>query len=341
MIQDLKKEFSLFKLLVVLLIVAVSIYLLQILWQFLGNFSDIIVILVMAWLLSFILEPVVDLISKLSKLPKVWSALLTYLIFAAIFSVGIFFFIPQVISQFESLSKIVPQYLVSYPKFVQTWNNTLTNSLDTIISIIPSLATIFINIVLILFLSFYLIIDKEKINEEIYKLSPKSWHKNLIFIQKVINETFSAFLQIQVIFGVIIGFVTWIVLRLFSIDFAASIALLAGILTIIPLIGPLLALIPPVFVTLAIDPNNLNQAILIFAILILVQQIIFNFVGPKLMGRAFKLHPIIVFLSIILGFKIAGALGAIFIVPVLGIFVIVLKELGSYFINPPASSDKK
>lgn len=339
--KDLKKEFTPVKLLVILLSIAISIYLLQIFLQFVANFSDIIAMLVIAWLLSFVLEPVVDLVSKFLKLPKIWSALLTYLFFAIIFTVGIFVFIPQIIGQFESLSKIIPQYLISYPKFVQTWNNTVTNSFDSIINFIPSLATIFVNIILVLFLSFYFIVDKEKINDELYKLSPKSWHENLRFIQKVIDETFAAFLQIQVIFGIILGVATWIVLRISGIDFAASIAFLAGILTIIPLIGPLLALVPPVFIALATNPANPSQAFLIFAVLILIQQVIFNFVGPNLMGKAFKLHPIIVFLSIIIGFKIAGVLGAIFIVPILGIFVIVLKELGHYFINPPDSSDKK
>jgi predicted PurR-regulated permease PerM len=76
------------------------------------------------------------------------------------------------------------------------------------------------------------------------------------------------------------------------------------------------------------------EAILTFVVLILIQQVIFNVFGPKLMGRVFKLHPIVVFLSIILGFKVAGPLGAVFVVPVLGIFVIVLRELGHYFINP-------
>ena len=341
MLEEIKKEFNLFKLLVLLLTIAVSIYLLQISWQFLGNFSDIIAIMVLAWLLNFILEPLVNIVEKFIKLPKVWSAILVYVFFTLLFSVMIFIFIPIISSQFQSLSKIIPSYLISYPKFIQTWNNAVTNSFDTIIFILPSLATIFINIILILFLSFYLIVDKNKINEEIYKLSPKSWHTHLKFIQKVIDDTFSSFLQIQVIFGIIAGFSTWIVLTLFGVNFAASISLISGVLTIIPLIGPILALIPPILVVLATNPNNTTLAVLILAILLLIQQVIFNFIGPKLMGKAFRLHPIIVFLSIILGFKIAGPLGAIFVVPVLGIFVIVLKELGHYFINPEETSDKK
>lgn len=340
MLGDLKKEFSSFRLLAILLTIAVSIYLLQIFWQVLGNFSDVIVIVVIAWLLSFILEPLVDFICKLSKLPKLWSSLFVYGFFAVLFAVLIFIFLPLVINEFQSISQIAPKYLSSYPKFIQTWNNTVTGSLDNLVSFIPSLANIFINIILILILSFYLIIDREKINEEIYKLAPRKWHNNLKFIQKTIDETFVSFLQIQVIFGVFAAITTWIVLTVFGVNFAASVSLLAGLLTIIPLVGPILAIIPPVFVVLATDPNNITKAALIFAILLLAQQIIFNAVGPKLMGNAFKLHPIIVFLSIILGFKIAGPLGAVFVVPVLGITVIVLKKLGYYFINPPQTPDK-
>lgn len=335
MLEEIRKEFTPFKFLVILAIIAVSIYLLQIFWQILGNFSDVIVIVVLAWFLSFILEPLVHFVARVSKLPKIWSAIIVYIFFAILFSAMIFIFIPVVSAQFQSLSKIVPAYLSQYPKYIQTWNNAVTNSVDSFIAFIPSLATIVLDIILILFLSFYLIIDKERIDEEMYNLAPKAWHRNLRFVQKVINDTFSSFLQIQVIFGVIAGVTTWIILRVFSVDFAASVALLSGILTIIPLVGPILALIPPVFVVLATNPNNTTVAILIFILLLLVQQFISNALGPKLMGRAFRLHPIVVFLSILIGFKIAGPLGAIFVVPVLGIFVIVLKELGHYFINPP------
>jgi predicted PurR-regulated permease PerM len=102
-------------------------------------------------------------------------------------------------------------------------------------------------------------------------------------------------------------------------------------------IGPILGLLPPAFVALALHPENPILAVAIFAVLLLIQQIIFNTLGPKLMEKAFKLHPIIVFLSIIIGFKVAGPLGAVFVVPVLGIVVIVIKKLGYHFINPEAS----
>ena len=333
MFEEIKKGFSLFKLLVILLTIAVSIYLFGILWQFLGNFSDIIVIAVIAWLLSFIIEPLVDLISKFTKLAKIWSALLVYTLFAVLFTIIVFLLLPAVISQFQSLSVIIPRSLSAFPSFTRTWNNAIGYSFDNLIGFLPSVATIFIDIIVILVVSFYLILDKEKINQEIYKLTPKNWHENLRFIQQTIDETFASFLQIQVLFGILAGIFTWIVLRIFSIDFAASIAIIAGILTIILLAGPLLGIIPPAFVVLVTHPENPILALAIAVILLLIQQITYNAVGPKLMERAFKLHPIVVLLSILIGFKVAGPLGAVFVVPVLGIFIIVLKKLGYHFLS--------
>lgn len=334
MLEEIKREFTLFKLLVFLLVIAVSIYLLQIFWQFLLNFSDVIIIVLVAWLLSFVLEPLVDIISKITRLAKIWSALIVYAFFAILFTVIIFILLPVVISQFQSLSVLIPKNLSTFPNFIKTWNNVIGRSFDNLVLFLPSLATIFIDIILVLVLSFYLIIDKENISQEMYKLAPKSWHSNLKFIQETIDETFASFLQIQVLFGVLAGIATWIVLRIFSIDYAASIAIIAGLLTIIPLVGPILGIIPPAFITLATRPENPILAIAILAILLLIQQIVYNTLGPKLMERAFKLHPIVVLLSILIGFKVAGAMGAVFIIPVLGILVIVIKKLGYHFINP-------
>jgi len=128
------------------------------------------------------------------------------------------------------------------------------------------------------------------------------------------------------------------VLTIFRIDYAASIAIIAGLLTIIPLAGPLLGIVPPAFVVLLTHPDNPLLAIAVAAILLLIQQITYNAVGPKLMEKAFKLHPIVVLLSILIGFKLAGAMGAVFVVPVLGIAVIVIKKLGYHFLTPKKNS---
>ncbi len=340
MLESFKKQYTSFRILIILLIIAVSIYLFQIFWQALSAFSDILVMLILAWLLSFVLEPLVNLISKVTKLSKLISALIVYIFFGVLIAAGIFLFIPIVVLQFQSLSKVIPGFLDQYPGLIQTWNNSITKSVDIFITLIPSLATIIIDTILMLILSFYLIVDKDRINNEVYNLLPKSWHKNFKFIQSVIDTTFSSFFRIQIIFGIIAGISTWIVLTLWGVEFAASTSLLAGILTIIPVLGQFLGSFPPAFIVLVTKPEAPLEAVIVFAILVGIQQVAFNVIGPKLMGSAFKLHPIVVFLSIIIGFKIAGAIGAVFVVPLLAIFVIVVKQLGRYFINPPQSPEE-
>ena len=340
MLNEFKKQYTSIKLLTVLLIIAVSIYLFQIAWQVINMFSDVLVMILIAWLLSFVLEPLVHFISRITKLPKLFSAVIVYAFFGSLIAVMIFLFIPLVIVQFQSLAIVIPKSLSSYPQALQTWNNSIAKSADILISLLPSFATIIINTILMLILSFYFVVDKQRINEGIYRLVPKSLHENLKFIQGVIDSTFASFFRIQVIFSILAGVSGWILLTIFGVEFAASASLLAGILTIIPVLGQFIGAIPPAFVVLVTRPENPVEAVIVFVILVAIQQVAFNVFGPKLMGNAFKLHPVIVFLSIIVGFKVAGAVGAVFVVPFLAILVIILKELGHYFINPPTEGSK-
>ncbi|OGH42218.1 MAG: hypothetical protein A3H79_02415, partial [Candidatus Levybacteria bacterium RIFCSPLOWO2_02_FULL_36_8b] len=327
--EEIKKESSLIRILVIFLIIAVGIYLFQIAWQILGNFSDIIIILISAWLLSFILEPVVDKISSLTHLPRILSTTITYLLISAILAAGIFLFIPIVNSQIQSLTSITPKVLETAPKFIAGWSEQLTKYLNNSISVIASVAQFLFSVFIVLILSFYFIVDKERINKEFFDLTPKKWHKNLEFIENVINSTFASFLRVQVIFGIISGISTWIVLRVLGVDFAATAALLAGVFAIIPLVGPFLAIIPPVFVAFLVNPTI---ALFIFVIILVIQQIIFNVIGPKLLGKAFKLHPVVILISFLVGAKIAGSVGAIFAIPVIGIAAIVIRKLGHHFL---------
>lgn len=324
MLEDFKKEKTLVRILLLLLITAIGIYLFNIVWQALSNFADIIIIMVTAWLLSFILDPLAGHISKYAKTSKLWAALLTYTLIFGLLIIGFLLFIPTVQEQITTLIRLLPRYLAHSPGFINRWGDTLILYLNNSISLVPSVATFLFDVFLILIFSFYFVVDKDNINKELFLLIPKNWHKTMRFSQQVIDNTFASFLRVQVIFGIIAGIVTWIVLHLFAIQYADSTALLSGIFTIIPLIGPILALLPPVLI---IFITNSPNAILIFLILLAAQQIIFNVLGPKLLGNAFKVHPAIILLSFLIGVKIAGPAGAVFAVPVVGILTIAIREI--------------
>lgn len=328
MIDDIKKELSSLKLLTILLTLAVCIYLLQFVFDFLRNFSDIIWIIILGWLVSFILEPFVDLITKYTKLPKAISTIIVFFLAGTLLVVTFMIFIPDLNSQFNSLQKLMPEILQDFPPQLQEGLTNFTKTFNVSTDIIPSLTQFFVNLVTILILSFYLVIDKDNINRKFFVLTPKKYHSQIKFIQGVIENSFASFVRIQVLWGVIGGLITYIVLTIFDVNFAASTSILAGILTAIPMIGPIIGIIPPLLVGIVEKPD---QAILIFLIIFIIQQIIFNVLGPKLMGKAFNVNPIIVILSLLIGIKVAGFLGAILAVPVISIILVAGQELYTFY----------
>jgi len=338
MLNELKRDFFSIKLLVVLLTIAVGIYLLNFIFDFLRAFSDIIWIIILGWLVSFIMEPFVEIFIKKLKLPRSFSTVIVFSMAAALLLISFRIFIPDLIAQFYALQKIVPDILSSFPVQIR---NLLENSILTIDppqNLIPSFTQFLISLITILILSFYLVIDKDNLSKKIFIISPKKYHSQITLIQKIIDTSFASFVRIQVLWGLIGGIVTYIALTIFQVPFAASTSLLAGVLTAIPMIGPIIGVIPPLLVAITEKPD---QAIFIFLSIFLTEQFIFYFIGPKIIGKAFNVNPIMVILSLLIGIKIAGFLGAILAVPVISIILVAGQELYSYYFSENEKINKK
>lgn len=330
MLEEIKKNYSLIRILIILLIIATGGYVLSMAWGIISRFLDLLVILLIAWLLSFILEPMVKRIQKLLRASKLIATIITYILVFSLLAVIIIVYVPLVTSQILTITDNLPHYLQSAPPIIVNLNKSITSQIENSVILIPSFAQFLLLAFITLILSFYFIADSEKINKEFFNLMPKKWHNFLRFTQNVINETFISFLKVQLFYGISSGILTWIVLKAFNIDFAASIAFIAGTFAFIPLIGPFLAVIPPVLVALLADPV---KALIIGGILLAAQQITFNVIGPKLLGKAFQLHPAIILISFLVGLQFAGALGAVFAIPVLGISAVMVRRFGHYFLN--------
>lgn len=324
MLEDLKAELSSIKYLSHLLLIAIVIYLAQVFLQVLDTFSDIVLIIVFAWVLNFILGPLVRLANKYLKLNILFSTILVYLLFGLVISSSVYLLIPVISQQIGVLEKVLPIYLEASPAYIQKASQTFLGSLGNFAYIIPSAFQFIIYFITVLVLSFYMIIEKKTINRTIHKMLPGSWLPHVEFLEQAVDRTMSSFFRVQLIFGLISGVVTFIVLLLFGIDFAPSTAVIAGLLTIVPVIGTVLALIPPFLVSFVSDPS---KSLFILAILLVAQQLIYNILGPKLIGGAFKIHPIIVLISLLVGLKVAGLIGAVFAIPVVSIATVVGKEI--------------
>ncbi len=328
MLDELKKDLSSLKLLISLGTIAVGLYLFEYVVKFLRDFSDIIIIIFFGWLVSFILEPFVDIFTNYLKVPRIISTVIVFVLAAILIGLAFIAFIPDLAIQLKTLEQLLPTFKQNAPPVVADGIDNFTKSLGNYTNVIPSVTQFLVNLVTILILSFYLVIDKDNLNKRLFALTPRKYHGEIRFVQKVINQSFASFVRIQILWGVIGGVITWIVLTLFGINFAGSTSLIAGILTAVPVIGPIIGVIPPLLVALIDSPD---QALIIFLIIFAIQQFIFNALGPKIIGSAFNINPVIVILSLLIGLKVAGATGAVFAIPVASIILIVGREYYNFY----------
>ena len=123
----------------------------------------------------------------------------------------------------------------------------------------------------------------------------------------------------------IIGFLTYVILRILGVQYALGLAIIAGLLEIVPTIGPILSLLPALFVVIL--TGGIGLAVVVTFAYFLIQQLENSFIVPKVMQQAVGIHPLVVILSIAFGQLLMGIAGALLAVPTLAIFEIFVQHI--------------
>ena len=302
--------------------IALGWHLLSVFGQFLGIFTDTLLLLFWSWILAFILDPIVLSVTK-KGLPKIWAAVIIYL-GITIFTIALVVVVlPTTVTQIAEMAAMIPAYLPA-DSIISNKIETLVSGFVTSLPVATSLLSGIGGIFLVFIFSFYILIARQDISRFILGVLPDEYKTDFIFLEKTINQTFAIFLRAQIIMGGLLGFIVMATLIILRVPFAFSTAFVSGILASVPVLGPLLFVIP---VALATFPTSLQTTLIALAVIILAAQLVFNFVAQKILSTELKIHPLVVLLAFILGFKIGGAWGAIFGVPVTAAAAIILRDL--------------
>jgi predicted PurR-regulated permease PerM len=181
---------------------------------------------------------------------------------------------------------------------------------------------ILIDVVLVLILSFYMTLDGPRISGGILRTLPPSWRADTARFFGIVNHTFGGFLRAQVLQGSIYGLATAVVMTAFGLNFVALASVITAIIVLVPIIGGILGVIPPLLVVLIERPDRTLWMLLVLA---LIQQVLFNMIMPRLIGRSVGLHPLLVFAAILVGAAVAGGWGILFGIPIAGVVASVLQ----------------
>jgi predicted PurR-regulated permease PerM len=198
------------------------------------------------------------------------------------------------------------------------------------IGLVSGVASAILSIVIVMITSFYLVLDGEKVLRRISEILPTDNASERYFFDSI-NRTFGGFLRGTLLLAMLNGLGVVIVMAGAGLGYVLLGGILAFVLTLIPLIGSLLALVLPVL--LAALVGDTTKVIAVVAVLLVYQIILFNVIWPKLIGDRMGLHPILVFLALLVGIKEAGFVGAVFGGPV----VAVLYAMGMFFLERRAA----
>ena len=308
---------------------------------FLYLIRDIILIVFVSMVLAAALTPMVEWFHKKVKFPRAISVLIIYLLVLSIVSLVVVALVPPIVEQVSSLANVLPSYFSDFLGGIEMPENeglieNLSGFLSTLSSQLGKISQSFFggvsqffggifSLVMILVLTFYLLIRERGLQRFVSFIPTK--HEAYITdltdrIQKRIGQWFRG----QMILALTIGILTFIGLTLLGVKFALVLALFAGIMEIVPVVGPIISAIPAIFLAFTQNPW---LAVAVLALFVIVQQLENNVLVPKIMSRAVGLDPIIVIIVVLIGSKLAGILGMALSVPIATSLSVFLNDLFS------------
>jgi predicted PurR-regulated permease PerM len=299
--------------------------------------KDIILIVFVAFVAMAALNPLVKRLEKY-KIPRPLSILLIYILGFLIFGGLIAMMAPILVQQTSMLLKNLPGFLEEINFFnLQINLNDYSDQLAKIPgNIYKILAFTFSNLLrffTFLVITFYLLIERKNLDQHLHSMFLRDGEEKVgKFIRRVENRI-GGWVRGQLVLMFIVGLLSYIGLTLLDLDFALPLAVLAGLLEIVPNIGPTVSMIPAIVVGLAVSPI---MGLTVVALYFLIQQLENNLIVPKVMQKSLGLNPLITIIVLMIGLKLGGALGMILSMPI----YLVLEVIAKWIYKSRMSSKK-
>lgn len=280
---------------------------------------DIIFQFFLALFIAAILNPTVTKLSK-RKIPRGASVIVVYLLLFGVVGISVAALIPALVSQTSAFVNNFPR-IVANIGISSVVSDQLTQQLIEQLATLPASvakATISvfsnaISLVAVLVFAFYLLSEREKLDDQLAELIGKDKQDLIENNLALIEKNLGSWARAQITLMFVVGVANYIGLTLLGIPFALPLAMLAGLLEVVPYVGPVIAAVPAVFIGLGISPI---LGLAVTALAFLVQQLENYIFVPKIMEKSTGVHPIITLLALAIGFKLLGFIGILIAVPV-------------------------
>lgn len=323
------------------------------------NLINILKPFLLAFIIAYILNPLMSLIERKFKLKRSLCILLTYGFIMFLLSGFIIYLIPKLTSSIFELVRQMPDYSTQAQVWINTRINNIASLLNShylesikngLISAIPklndmlkisldkilagtiSLTTLIVNLVFAFVIAIYILYDKEKFikfgKKLLYIVLKRKNGDRFLNLFRNLNSTLGIYIGAKAIDSAMVALVAFIGLAFFKSPYAIIIALIVGITNMIPYFGPFLGMIPAFLINVFYSPV---KALWILVFLIILQQIEGNILEPKFIGSKVGISPFLTILAVTLGGGLFGIIGMILGVPIMATANIYIDRLISYY----------
>ncbi len=304
---------------------------------------DVVAIFVTALFIAFLTSPIVDFLAQ-KKIPRTLAAILVYLGLILIVVLAFYFLIPPLSHQLKDLAHSLPNYMNSLSQFflriqkvsvdykllspsvdiLKTLGDKLANLTSQVITLTAAFFRTLITILVVIVLSFYMTVEKRSLEQILESLLPRNKAKRISKLVADVQKRVGLWLGGQLVLSLIIGLTTFILLKILGVRYALILAFIAGILEVVPYIGPWIAGGLAGLVALVQSPGLAAMTILGFTA---IQQLENYFLVPKVVGKFVGLSPVIIILAVLIGAELLGIIGAILAIPVAATIAVFIKDL--------------
>ena len=307
--------------------------------------NSIITPIIVAYVFYYMLNPLVNFFSKkISRFSASLLAILVGIITVLIVIIGV---VPIIVEQTQNLITALPRYIEivkgyleeysdnAYVQVVVEYVNTNLNvskiserliSIATsiaqgVVSSISSTASVLVTMPFVLF---FLLKDASQFNKFVISLLPKKFEKSVAETIDEIDDKVGSYIQGQMLVSLCIGVMLFIGYNVIGLHYAFSLATIAAFLSIVPYLGPAIAITPAMLVAASTSWVMVVKMLVVWGI---VQFLEGNIISPNIMGRSMNMHPLTVIFVILIGVNISGVVGAILGIPVYSILKVLISKL--------------
>ncbi len=305
-------------------------------------FRDLVGTILVSILFAFAISPIADALEK-KKIPRSLTVLVVYIVFFTLLGALVWLLVPLIarewsdliagfsavwtkaLSGFNSLQSASAHYGFenSFNQSVDAFNSGVANWFSGLYSTVSGVFSGIVSFFIVLVLSFFMVVERNSIRDMAVAIAPKKYHQLVLDIAGKMQKKVGQWLLGQLILMFAVGIVTYAGLSILGVKYALLLSVLAGVLEVVPYVGPVAATVPAVIFAASTSPT---KAILVLVLFFLIQRLENMILVPKVMQKTTGLNPIVAILSLVIGYTVGGIFGALLAIPVATAGNVILSE---------------